>query len=115
MNDFMQEPKPPLKFKIKISSKRENNLYGKAIFHNNIYKLVVKPSKGNDSIKIPFKILGIMNEPHLVRLSGITGAYTEFRLEVHESPKNIEIYSSSIIDDVKTSKKKYDTVEIFVN
>jgi len=48
-------------------------------------------------------------------LSGITGAYTEFRLEVHESSKNIEIYSSTIIDDVKTSKKKYDTVEIFVN
>tara|TARA_B110000014_G_scaffold2285_1_gene1715 strand:- start:2347 stop:2682 length:336 start_codon:yes stop_codon:yes gene_type:complete len=111
----MQQPKPPLKFKIKISSKRENNLYGKAIFHNNIYKLVVKPSKGNDSIKIPFKILGIMNEPHLVRLSGAVGAYTEFRLEVHESSKNIEIYSSTIIDDVKTSKKKYDTVEIFVN
>ena len=111
----MQQPKPPLKFKIKISSKRENNLYGKAIFHNNIYKLVVKPSKGNDSIKIPFKILGIMNEPHLVRLSGTVGAYTEFRLEVHESSKNIEIYSSTIIDDVKTSKKKYDTVEIFVN
>ena len=104
MNDFMQEPKPPLKFKIKINSK-----------HDNTYKLVVKPTEDNDNIKIPFKILGIMNEPHLVRLSGITGAYTEFRLEVHESPKNIEIYSSSIIDDVKTSKKKYDTVEIFVN
>ena len=111
----MQQPKPPLKFKIKISSKRENNLYGKAIFHDNTYKLVVKPTEDNDNIKIPFKILGIMNEPHLVRLSGAVGAYTEFRLEVHKSSKNIEIYSSTIIDDVKTSKKKYDTVEIFVN
>ena len=111
----MQSPKPPLKLKIKISSSRENNLYGKAIFHDNNYKLIIKPTEGKDSIKIPFKILGIMHEPHLVRLSGARGAYTEFRLEVSESSENIEIHSSTIIDDIKTSEMKYDTIEIFVN
>ena len=111
----MQQPKPPLKFKIKINSKRKNNLYGEAIFHDNNYNLVIKPKQDNNNIKIPFKILGIMHEPHLVRLSGVTGSYTEFRLEVSESLEDIEINSSTIIDDVKTNKKKYDTVEIFVN
>jgi len=111
----MQSPKPPLKFKIEITSKLENNLYGKAIFHDNTYKLLVKPTEDNDSIKIPLKILGIMNESHLVRLSGVTGAYTEFKLMVDESLKNIEIHSSTIMDDVKNNKKKYDTIEIFVN
>ena len=46
----MQQPTPPSKYKIKISLKRENNLYGIAIFHNNIYKLVVKLTKGHENI-----------------------------------------------------------------
>ena len=56
-----------------------------------------------------------MHEVHLVRLSGISGAYTEFRLKIFESSKDIEINSSTILEDVMQNIKKYDTMEIFIN
>ena len=56
-----------------------------------------------------------MNEIHLVRFSGKTGAYTEYRPEIQDSLKGIEIESSEILNDLIKSKKKYDTIEIFVN
>ena len=111
----MEKPKPPLKFEVKITNKLKENLYGKAIFHEKSYELVIKSANNNTGIKIPFKVLGIMHEEHLVRLSGISGAYTEFRLKILESSKDIEINSSRILEDVMQNKKKYDTMEIFIN
>ena len=78
-------------------------------------ELVIKSTNSNVGIKIPFKVLGIMHEEHLVRLSGISGAYTEFRLKIFESSKDIEINSSTILEDVMQNIKKYDTMEIFIN
>ena len=111
----MEKPKPPLKFEVKITNKSKENLYGKAIIHEKSYKLVIKSTNSNVGIKIPFKVLGIMHEEHLVRLSGISGAYTEFRLKIFESSKDIEINSSTILEDVMQNIKKYDTMEIFIN
>ena len=112
---YVKKPKPPIKFEINLTSNRGNNLYGAAIFHDKKFKISMKPSKNVEIMKIPFNILGIMNEIHLVRFSGKTGAYTEYRPEIQDSLKGIEIESSEILNDLIKSKKKYDTIEIFVN
>ena len=73
--------KTPLKFEVKITNKSKENLYGKAIFHEKSYKLVIKSTNSNVGIKIPFKVLGIMHEEHLVRLSGISKILKLIRLQ----------------------------------
>ncbi len=109
----MKEPKPPIKFDMKLSSIRKKCLYGNAIFHDKKFKISIKPTENTDTMKIPFKILGIMDEIHLVRFSGTSGAYTEYRPIIQNSSKGIEIESDEILRDV--SKMKYNTIEIFVN
>ena len=111
----VEKPKPPIRFEIEFSSKRKENLYGTAIFHDEKLKISVKPSKNIEVMRIPFNILGIMNEIHLVRFSGKTGAYTEYRPKIQNSLKKIEIESDEMLNDLIKSKKKYDTIEIFVN
>ena len=69
----------------------------------------------NVLLKIPFVILGIMHQPHLVRLSGITGTYIEFRPKIDTNSKNIIIESSDIFNEMKHNKEKYNMMEIFVN
>ncbi len=110
----MEKPKPPIKFKINLISNREK-IDGIAIFHDQEFKISVKATKNIEIMKIPFKILGIMDEPHLVRFSGETGVYTEYRPIIQDSSKDIEIESDEILRDLSKSKKKYDTIEIFVN
>ena len=100
---------------IKLASIRKKNIHGTAIFHEKEFKISIKPEKNVQVMKIPFKILGIMDEIHLVRFSGVTGAYTEYRPIIQDSSKGIEIESDEIIRDLSKSKKKYDTIEIFVN
>ena len=111
----MEKPKPPIKFEIELTSIRKENIHGTVIFHNTRFKITVKPTESIEIMKIPFTILGIMNEIHLVRFSGVTGAYTEYRPMIQDSPKGIEIESDEILNDLAKSKKKYDTVEIFIN
>ena len=111
----MEKPKPPLKFQVKITNRLNDGLYGRVIFHEKSYKMVIKSTNDNDCLKIPFNLLGIMNTQHLVRLSGISGAYTEFRLTILKSFKDIEIISSTIFEDIAENKKKYDRMEIFIN
>lgn len=115
MNCAMEKPKPPIKFDIKLNSIRKKNIHGTAIFHDKEFKISIKPEGDLEVMKIPFKILGIMDEIHLVRFSGVTGAYTEYRPMVQDSLKGIEIESDEILSDLSKSKKKYDTIEIFVN
>ena len=115
MNCAMEKPKPPIKFDIKLNSIRKKNIHGTAIFHDKEFKISIKPEGDLEVMKIPFKILGIMDEIHLVRFSGVTGAYTEYRPMVQDSLKGIEIESDEILRDLSKSKKKYDTIEIFVN
>ena len=115
MNSAMEKPKPPIKFDIKLNSIRKKNIHGTAIFHDKEFKISIKPEGDLEVMKIPFKILGIMDEIHLVRFSGVTGAYTEYRPMVQDSLKGIEIESDEILGDLSKSKKKYDTIEIFVN
>ena len=110
----MEKPKPPIKFKINLISNREK-IDGIAIFHDQEFKISVKATKNIEIMKIPFNILGIMDESHLVRFSGETGAYTEYRPIIQDSSKDIEIQSDEILRDLSNSKKKYDTIEIFVN
>ena len=95
MNCDMQKPKPPVKFDIELTSARKKNIYGTAIFHEKEFKISIKPEENVQVMKIPFKILGIMDEIHLVRFSGVTGAYTEYRPMVQDSSKGIEIESVS--------------------
>ncbi len=111
----MEKPKAPLKFKIKYTNIRKKNVHGTVIFHGQNYKFIVKPSDDKEIMKIPFNILGIMNENHLVRFSGITGTYTEYRPIIQNSVKEIEIESDEILKYMSKSKNKYDTIEIFVN
>ena len=111
----MEKPKPPIKFEIKFTTKKKDNLYGNAIFHDEKFKIIVKPLKNIESIKLPFNILGIMNESHLVRFSGKVGVYTEYRPQIQNSTKNIEVESDKILNDLIKTKNKYDTIEIFVN
>ena len=115
MNCDMQKPKPPVKFDIELTSIRKKNIHGTAIFHEKEFKISIKPEENVQVMKIPFKILGIMDEIHLVRFSGVTGAYTEYRPMVQDSSKGIQIESDEILRDLSKSKKKYDTIEIFVN
>ena len=115
VNYVMKKPKPPIKFDFRINLKKNDKLYGTAIFHEQEYKLVIKASKNLEMMKIPFNILGIMNEYHLVRFSGITGAYTQYKPKIENSHDKIEIESSEILVDLGKQKQKYDTVEIFVN
>ena len=115
MNCDMQKPKPPVKFDVELTSIRKKNIHGTAIFHEKEFKILIKPEGDVEVMKIPFKILGIMDEIHLVRFSGVTGAYTEYRPMVQDSLKGIEIESDEILRDLSKSKKKYDTIEIFVN
>jgi len=111
----METPKPPIKFKISLISNRGKNIDGIAIFHDQEFKISVTATKNIEVMKIPFKILGIMDESHLIRFSGETGVYTEYRPIIQDSSKNIEIQSDEILRDLSKSKKKYDTIEIFIN
>jgi len=111
----MEKPKPPLKFNMELSSIRKKCLYGNAIFHDKKFKISIKPTENTDVIKIPFKVLGIMDEIHLVRFSGTSGVYTEYRPIIQDSSKDIEIESDEILRDLSKIKTKYDTIEIFVN
>ncbi len=115
VNYVMKKPKPPIKFDFRINLEKNDKLYGTAIFHGQEYKLVIKASKNFQKMKIPFNVLGIMNENHVVRFSGITGAYTQYRPKIEDSHDKIEIESSEILVDLCKQKQKYDTVEIFVN
>ena len=115
VNYVMKKPKPPIKFDFLINLEKNDKLYGTAIFHGQEYKLVIKASKNFQKMKIPFNVLGIMNENHVVRFSGITGVYTQYRPKIEDSHDKIEIESSEILDDLCNQKQKYDTVEIFVN
>ena len=115
VNYVMKKPKPPIKFDFLINLEKNDKLYGTAIFHGQEYKLVIKASKNFQKMKIPFNVLGIMNENHVVRFSGITGAYTQYRPKIEDSHDKIEIESSEILVDLCKQKQKYDTVEIFVN
>ena len=56
-----------------------------------------------------------MNECHLVRISGQTGAYTEYRPKIKNSVKNIQIESNTVFNDIDCAQEKYDSIEIFVN
>ena len=111
----MQKTKPQVKFDIELISIRKKNIHGTAIFHEKEFKISIKPEENVQVMKIPFKILGIMYEIHLVRFSGVTGAYTEYRPTIQNSSKDIEIESDEILRDLTKSKKKYDVIEIFVN
>lgn len=115
VNYVMKKPKHPIKFDFRINLEKNDKLYGTAIFHGQEYKLVIKASKNFQKMKIPFNVLGIMNENHVVRFSGITGVYTQYRPKIEDSHDKIEIESSEILVDLCNQKQKYDTVEIFVN
>ena len=91
MIECMTPPKAPIKFELVISGKRKDSLYGRVRFHDEEYKITINKSEKTEKIKIPFIILGIMNECHLVRISGQTGAYTEYRPKIEDSVKNIQI------------------------
>ena len=62
MNCDMQKPKPPVKFDIELTSIRKKNIHGTAIFHEKEFKISIKPEENVQVMKIPFKILGIMDE-----------------------------------------------------
>ena len=115
MNEYMIPPKAPIKFELVISGKRKDSLYGRVRFHDEEYKITINKSEKTEKIKIPFIILGIMNECHLVRISGQAGAYTEYRPKIENSVKNIQIESNTVFNDIESAKEKYDSIEIFVN
>lgn len=115
MIEHMTNPKAPIRFEIVISGKRNDSLYGLARFHNEEYKITISRSEKTEKMKIPFNILGIMNEHHLVRISAETGAYTEYRPKIENSLKNIQIESNTVFDDMESTQEKYDSIEVFVN
>ena len=100
---------------------KKDKLWNNLVSQENWYKhpeyesMMDFTSKNFEMMKIPFNILGIMNEYHLVRFSGITGAYTQYKPKIENSHDKIEIESSEILVDLGKQKQKYDTVEIFVN
>jgi|TARA_B100000959_G_C14692976_1_gene505518 hypothetical protein len=111
----MAKPRAPIKFQVIIMNDNDVGLHGTAMFHEKEYKLTIMPEKNTETMKIPFNVLGIMNENHLVRFSGKSGAYTEFKPEIKNSTKDIEIESTEILNDLEKQETKYDTIEIFVN
>ena len=115
MIKFVTLPKAPIRFELLITGKKKDSLYGRVTFHNEEYKITFRQSKKTEKMKIPFSILGIMNEPHLVRISGKTGAYTEYRPKIENSSKNIEVESDTIFNDIEKIWEKYSSIEIFVN
>ena len=106
--------KLPFKIKIKYLTKNKDYFEGKAIFHDKVYSMKIHGKKNEQTIKVPFSVLGISDNEILVRLSAASGVYVQDYVEFKGSAKNLEINSNLIFQEILNNEIKFDTMEIFV-
>jgi len=108
------ELKLPFKLKVKYLNVNEENIQGKAIFHEKEYPMKIHAENNDKTIKVPFSVIGITNENILVRVSGPAGIYVQDHIKFKGASKWIEIDSDTIFNEITNSQHKFDTIEIFV-
>lgn len=104
-----------LPFKIKISSinYHENYFDAEIEFHDKSYRMTIKSTNDESTIKIPFELIGVKGQNVLVRISGTTGIYFEDRAKFDGKSSSLDITSFSICDDISNKYDMLDTLEIF--
>ena len=92
----------------------EDHFEGKAIFHENEYKVNIHAEVDKKRIKVPFPVMGVTENEILVRISGPSGVYVQDYIPLSGESEWIEIESDSIFYEVANNQGKFDTMEIFV-
>ena len=86
---------------------------GEIEFHEKKFPLKIYPITDNQTIKIPFDVIGVQNLNALVRISGINGIYAEDHLTLEGKSSSLEIKSFPIFDEISDKYNMLDTIEIF--
>ena len=108
------ELKIPFKLRVKYLNLNDDHFEGKAIFHENEYKVNIHAEVGKKRIKVPFPVMGVTESEILVRISGPSGVYVQDYIPLIGESEWIEIESDSIFYEVANNQGKFDTMEIFV-
>ena len=111
---LVMELKIPFKLRVKYLNLNEDHFEGKAIFHENEYKINIHAEVYKKRIKIPFPVMGVTENEILVRISGPSGVYVQDYIPLSGESEWIEIESDSIFYEVANNQGKFDTMEIFV-
>ena len=111
---LVMELKIPFKLRVKYLNLNEDHFEGKAIFHENEYKINIHAEVYKKRIKIPFPVMGVTENEILVRISGPSGVYVQDYIPLIGESEWIEIESDSIFYEVANNQGKFDTMEIFV-
>ena len=111
---LVMELKIPFKLRVKYLNLNKDHFEGKAIFHENEYKINIHAEVYKKRIKIPFPVMGVTENEILVRISGPSGVYVQDYIPLSGESEWIEIESDSIFYEVANNQGKFDTMEIFV-
>ena len=111
---LVMELKIPFKLRVKYLNLNDDHFEGKAIFHENEYKVNIHAEVDKKRIKVPFPVMGVTENEILVRISGPSGVYVQDYIPLNGESKWIEIESDSIFYEVANNQGKFDTMEIFV-
>ena len=105
--------KLPFKMKITSIDFHKTQFDGEIEFHEKKFPLKIYPIADNQTIKIPFDVIGVQNQNALVRISGINGIYAEDHLTLEGKSSSLEINSFPIFDEISDRYNMLDTIEIF--
>ena len=108
------ELKIPFKLRVKYLNLNKEHFEGKALFHENEYKIDIHAQVDKRKIKVPFPVMGVTDDEILVRVSGASGVYVQDHVQFNGQSEWIEIESDSIFYEVSNNQGKFDTMEIFV-
>ena len=111
---LFMELKIPFKLRVKYLNLNDDHFEGKAIFHENEYKVNIHAEVDKKRIKVPFPVMGVTENEILVRISGPSGVYVQDYIPLSGESEWIEIESDSIFYEVANNQGKFDTMEIFV-
>ena len=105
--------KLPFKMKILSIDFHRPQYDGEIEFHEKKFPFEIYPITDQQTIKIPFDVIGVQNQNTLVRISGINGIYAEDHLTLEGKSSSLEIKSFSIFDEISNRYNMLDTIEIF--
>ena len=105
--------KLPFKMKIISIDFHKTQFDGEIEFHEKKFPLKIYPITDNQTIKIPFDVIGVQKQNALVRISGINGIYAEDHLTLEGKSSSLEIKSFPIFDEISDRYNMLDTIEIF--
>ena len=108
------ELKIPFKLRLKYLNQNKVHFEGKALFHEQEYNIDIHAQAKNQTIKVPFPVMGVTDGEILVRISGPSGVYVQDHVQFNGQSEWIEIESDSIFYEVSNNQGKFDTMEIFV-